>query len=122
MFELHLTSKKKESAFLPCIFPLNYCRSFKSEEVEELIPYLYAFTLKTVQKIYPFQLQLSQVIANPKREADLLGSIKQQQTIWKEKMRRLGPHPVKLYKVKFESIEGTFYWEYPSKVYVWKKN
>ncbi len=95
------------------IYPLNRNKTFSSDEAKELIPLLMHISSKTKREINVLNSQLSFLKTNSEKANFIQEKINNALQSWSDKVRRLGAIPVSLCKVRINSEEGQYLWEYP---------
>lgn len=98
------------------LFSLNESRPLRFEQAMELLPIFIRITNATRQEMNVLNSQAQHYKGKPIQSADVQNQLNQLLQKWCEKMKRLGAHPLAMYKAKIHTEEGIKYWCYPEVV------
>lgn len=82
-------------------------------QAEDLLSLITTITRKTKQEVNVINSQAAYFKGQAIKTAQLQNKINEVIQKWSDKMNKLGVIPVAMFKVKFELVEGDYFWEFP---------
>ncbi|MGK0367728.1 MAG: hypothetical protein ACI9QD_000866 [Thermoproteota archaeon] len=83
------------------------------DDAENLIGLITTISRKTKLAITVLNSQADEFRGQTIQSGELQNDVNSELQKWSEKMNKLGVTPVAMYKVRFDTVEGIFYWEFP---------
>ena len=96
------------------IFPKNVKVYMALDEVEGLISVLLTSTRRSLQQVNQYKAQMNWFKGQAQKVEELQVKINHEVNRWQQKIERLGGQVQGLWKVKFESDQVDYYWEFPA--------
>ena len=103
-------SKKEEKTFTIKKESKNI---FSLEEANEMLSLITTITRKTKQNINVINSQAAYFKGQAIKTTELQNKINDILSRWSDKMRKLGVTPVAMFKVRFDTDQGSYFWQFP---------
>lgn len=86
---------------------------FTLDDANNLLSLITTITRKTKQSINVINSQAAYFKGQAIKTAELQAKINDTLQVWSDKMRKLGVTPVAMFKVRFDTDQGAYYWQFP---------